>query len=314
MSRIEMSGRRFHRLTVLSADPDRKWHWLCICDCGVQKSISGDPLRRNLVKSCGCLRRETDHPTVGEKFGYWTIAGESFKKGAIWFISCQCVCGVKRDVKISALRDATSRSCGCHSSDLITKHGESGVNRTPEFATWNAIKNRCYNEKDKSFPDYGGRGIKVFAGWLTSYASFLAYMGRRPSTEHSIERINNNGDYEPGNVKWATHVEQCNNKRSSRFLDFNGKRQTVALWAREIGVHQSIILARLKKGWSNEQSLTTPVLPHHRFVEFKGARRTLSDWARVLGLPYKALHTRIQTSGWPIEKAFTEPLRRRAAR
>lgn len=303
MKRIDMTGQRFHRLTVLSADPDRKAHWICLCDCGTRKSINGDPVRRGLVKTCGCGRRETDHPELGEQFGYWTVVGESFKRVKAWFMPCQCVCGQNRDVKVTALRSGGSTNCGCRRSDSYFKHGESGVNRTPEFSTWRGIKTRCYDKSDHSFPDYGGRGIRVFTPWLLSYKAFLAYMGRRPSPLHSIERIKNDGDYEPGNVRWATHVEQCNNKRSNRFLELNGKRQTVAQWARELGISQSNILARLRNGWTPERALTTPILPQHRFIEVNGIRMTLAEAARTTGVPYQMFHRRIQ-SGWPIEKAL----------
>ena len=130
--------------------------------------------------------------------------------------------------------------------------------RTPEYAAWIAMKARCYNPKTESFPHYGGRGIIVCSEWIDSYDTFLRDVGPRPSVMHSLERSNTNGNYEPGNVKWATSREQNNNRRFNHFLEFNGKRQTVTQWSRDLGVNDTLLFMRLKNGWSVERALTTP--------------------------------------------------------
>lgn len=142
---------------------------------------------------------------------------------------CKCDCGNVCEVTSSRLSNGHTRSCGCLIFETLTRngfaskrHGESKSNAkagfraaTPEYRIWDAMKARCCNLNNKHFKNYGGRGIRVCDRWLDSFANFLADVGRRPSPNHSIDRINNDGNYEPGNVRWATRHEQNLNKRPS---------------------------------------------------------------------------------------------------
>ena len=131
----------------------------------------------------------------------------------VW--KCECVCKKIRFVPSGDLRSGHTKSCGCLSADSLRKiaykHGEGGV--TKEYTCWRSMKQRCLDKKCDSYQDYGGRGITVCSEWLNSYQQFLKDMGRKPSETHSIDRINNDGNYEPSNCKWSTPKEQCNNKR-----------------------------------------------------------------------------------------------------
>jgi hypothetical protein len=143
---------------------------------------------------------------------------------------------------------------------MIEMHTTHGMTETPEFRAWAAIKSRCYNENVTGYPDWGGRGITMCDEWRDSFETFIAYVGKRPSPKHSIDRYpNNDGNYEPGNVRWATRVEQCNNRRSSRFIEFKGQTFTLTQWADKLGFKEGTLTMRFKRGWTVEAAFTTPL-------------------------------------------------------
>lgn len=151
---------------------------------------------------------------TGRIFGRLTVigeAGENRHGQRLWL--CHCACGSKKTFLKSSIVRGASRSCGCAKR---TSNGEANYpsgKRSSEYSIWAGIKARCSNAKSPKWPDYGGRGIKVCDSWRRSYVTFLADVGRRPSPAHSLDRINNNGDYEPGNVRWATGKIQAANRR-----------------------------------------------------------------------------------------------------
>lgn len=132
-------------------------------------------------------------------------------------------------------------------------HGLSG---TPVYQVWRAMKNRCELKSVESYQNYGGRGIKVCDRWQ-SFESFLTDMGPRPKGM-TVERNDTDGNYEPGNCRWATRAEQSVNKRNNVHLTANGKTQTMTEWARELGVNHTAIVYRLKQGWPVERAVTEP--------------------------------------------------------
>lgn len=137
-----------------------------------------------------------------------------------------------------------------------TTHGRSD---TPEYYAWSDMMTRCYNEKHKEFVNYGGRGIKVFDKWHT-FAGFFEDMGLRPSPTHSIDRFpNQDGGYEPCNCRWATKKEQARNRKTNRFLTFNGETKLLVEWSELLGIPFDVIFSRIKSGKSVEESLSTPV-------------------------------------------------------
>jgi hypothetical protein len=144
---------------------------------------------------------------------------------------------------------------------VATRHGDaSNHNRrpSPEYQAWVGMVRRCHYEAAPNFPAYGGRGISVCDEWRNSYIVFREHAGRRPSSAYSLDRINNDGNYEPGNVRWATRKQQANNVRSNYLIAFSGRTQTVTQWADELGVHADLVFRRLAAGWSEERALTQP--------------------------------------------------------
>jgi hypothetical protein len=139
------------------------------------------------------------------------------------------------------------------------KSGLSGKYKS-EYWAWHEMKKRCLKPENKSYPDYGGRGITVCQEWLDDFALFFDCLGAKPSPKHSIGRINNDGNYEPGNVRWMTREEQENNKRSSRFVVVNGERMTMTQAARMAGMSRNRLWTRLGAGGlSLEEALSRPL-------------------------------------------------------
>lgn len=133
-------------------------------------------------------------------------------------------------------------------------HGLSG---TPEHRLWQAMRRRCNNPNTNDWPKYGGRGIRVCEAW-NDFPTFLRDMGPRPSPAHSIERGDVNGDYTPQNCRWATSLEQANNKRGNRLLTLRGETKTLAEWCRALGADYDAAKRRLAIGWTVEDALTLP--------------------------------------------------------
>ncbi len=141
------------------------------------------------------------------------------------------------------------------------------VRRHPDLASFYNMLQRCLNPRSKAYSRYGGRGITVCDRWRKGgFRVFIADMGPRPSLRYSIDRVNNDGNYEPGNCRWATKKEQNRNRRDNRVIEFRGQRRSVAEWGEVTGLGESCVRLRLNRGWSVERSLTAPADNglHHR--------------------------------------------------
>ena len=134
-----------------------------------------------------------------------------------------------------------------------------GMTRTPEYHAWEGIKQRCFNPNHQYYSHYGGRGITICDRWKNSSENFLADMGSKPTAKHSIDRIDNDGDYCPGNCRWATKAEQENNKRNNRLITIGCVTLNIAQWAKEMGFKRTVIWNRLNSGWSEYRAVMTPV-------------------------------------------------------
>lgn len=207
-------------------------------------------------------RRPGPAPPIGTPFGKLTVDSLSSvirNRSVVW---CKCECGSRTIVRVNSLLTENTKSCGCtrHQKllDRNTKHGASCRRHvTPEYRTWAMMCKRCNDSDNPLHKNYGGRGISVCDRWNESFENFLADMGPRPSYEMSIDRINVNGNYEPGNCRWATDKEQANNTRRNRRITFNGLTLTLNEWAVKIGIGASGLHARLAR-MPMEKALTMP--------------------------------------------------------
>jgi len=159
----------------------------------------------------------------------------------------------QNDQKISAVKKYGPAGCP-----------KIGLKCTPEYKAWLCMKSRCYNPNDPSFRSYGGRGLYVCERWIYSFKNFFADLGPRPSAKHSLNRLNNNGIYEPGNVAWSTQIEQARNKRSNHLVEHCGKMKPISQIAEDTGVHRFTIYNRLRIGWSLEDALRKLVRPQSK--------------------------------------------------
>lgn len=193
-----------------------------------------------------------------------TVTGVTYRPSRRWpivMLTATCRCGTS--VEIPPDRLGKTRSCGCITSELITKskitHGASRRYRwTPEYRTWAGMIVRCENPNVARYDRYGGRGIRVCERWRSSFEAFLEDMGFRPSPSMSIDRFpDNDGNYEPGNCRWATKKEQARGRR--RFIEAFGERLSLGEWAAKLGVKPNVIVSRLHIGWSAERAVSEPL-------------------------------------------------------
>lgn len=160
---------------------------------------------------------------AGQRFGRWLVVRFSHvNTGRMAYWLCICDCGNERITSGATLRRGQSKSCGCLQREIVaaiarenfTTHGQNPAQGpSPEYLAWINMISRCENPGLPRFPDYGGRGITICSRWRSSFEAFFADMGLRPSPRHSLDRKNNDGNYEPGNCRWATPSEQRNNRR-----------------------------------------------------------------------------------------------------
>lgn len=221
---------------------------LCRCVCGAERWVSLPALSQGFSKSCGCARQLRP----GQRFGRLTVVKSVPGRRYL----CRCDCGRDRVAHTSNLTSGSVVSCGCWRR--VRMATVNATYKTAEYRTWRAMLQRCNNPRRPEYPRYGGRGIAVCDRWL-SFANFLADMGKKPLPELSIERIDNNKGYEPGNCCWATPYAQTRNRNSgNRFITFDGKTQMVSEWARAIGLTPAGMYNRLRRGWPLSDALTTP--------------------------------------------------------
>lgn len=224
-------GQRFGRLLVTGMwrDVDKKrTHCQYLCDCGKTGSAPMASVVAGYTKSCGCLVVETRVSPItdrtGNRYGRLTVLaleldGRGSAGERLW--RCHCDCGNECVVGGGKLHSGNTKSCGCLHADVMTANASHGMSSSSECKSWTAAKDRCFNSKNKRFRDYGGRGITMAPEWRDDFAAFFACVGPRP-TGRSLDRIDNDGNYEPGNVRWATRSQQQMNRRAGGALHAAG--------------------------------------------------------------------------------------------
>lgn len=222
-----------------------------------------------------------------------------------WRFACEC--GKEFTACGSKVRRGEVITCPeCSMERVRLSHIKHGRARTPEHRAWSHIKSRCFNQKVPEYKHYGGRGITMCQRWIDSFENFLADMGSKPSKLHSIDRIDNNGNYEPSNCRWASFNEQANNKRSNRLVIINSKSKTMSEWATENGLNREIVHKRLRRGWSGESLIASPMQAQK--ISYCGKNASIPEWSEITGIKTATLYWRIKQK-WPLDKALTKGAR-----
>lgn len=202
---------------------------------------------------------------IGSKYGKLTIVSYDTKKGNSHYVNCKCDCGNTKSIRLLRLKSGETKSCGCIRKELFKKnkkdkttHGQTG---TRLYNIYRSMKSRCYIKKNnKNYHSYGGRGIKICDEWLNDFESFYNWSyANGYNDDLTIDRIDNNGNYEPNNCRWITEAEQHNNTSRNINITYNGETKTLKQWSESVGINYHTLKKRYKMGWSIEDMLTKPV-------------------------------------------------------
>lgn len=201
---------------------------------------------------------------TGMVFGRLTVLlCTGSKNGSRTTWNCKCECGSSTDLPANALKSGNTSSCGClardtHRALLIAKNTSHGLSQSKTYSIWSGMQQRCFNKKRSNYKRYGGRGITVCERWRL-FENFLSDMGPCPTSQHTLERKENDGNYAPGNCIWATRNQQCRNTRRNISLEIRGETKCITDWAALYGVSPFTVYNRVRNGWDlNETILRKP--------------------------------------------------------
>lgn len=242
-------------------------------------------------------------PELGNTYGFLTVIqeGPMYRNLKHWI--CICKCGnITKPISGANLRNGNTISCGC-ARKIFNGARTHGMSGHPALESYKGAKSRCTCETDFNYKDYGGRGIEFL---LPSFEEFWAVMKDTWFKGATLDRIDNAGNYEIGNIRWATRKEQCLNTRKSVMLTHNGVTKNLSLWAEDLGINSSSLRERIER-WGVEKALSTEKQANGKFITYNGETLTKSQWAERLGIDLSSMIERLDK--WPLERALTETKR-----
>lgn len=253
-------GEKHNKLLILGFEHREKHSlYLCRCDCGVEKYIDCDAVLSDRQKSCGCLRRiRKPYDLTGRKFGRLTVIKFLNKKGKYYYWECLCDCGNTTTVSSGNLLSGSTLSCKCQRKENLvkskTKHNSS---KSRLYHIYLGMKRRCYNTKENNYNRYGGRGITVCPEWLdkeNGYTNFQRWAYSNGYADNlSIDRIDNNGNYEPDNCRWVDSTTQCRNRSSNRLITYNNQTKCISEWSEIYGIPEHKLYYRVEHNFPLEK-------------------------------------------------------------
>lgn len=266
MTQVIEPGTKFGRLTVLSATRlGKRAASVVECACGIRKPVLNYNLKSGATSSCGKCGKEHES-LVGQVFGHLTVLRDVDPKAGTrqWRSLCQCACGnsVQITVPNNALKSGNTRSCGCFQKARqlqgVTRHGHTrhGKACSRTYQSWKDMLRRCNVPGTTNYDNYGGRGIRVCEAWR-QFETFLVDMGQCPDGL-TIERIDSNGHYEPGNCRWATPKEQARNKCTNHVVTYKGVTACLKDVCKAFGLPYERVKSRLRRGCSVELAFDAP--------------------------------------------------------
>lgn len=271
----DRTGQRFGSLTVVGRGEDyveatrARVRWRCLCDCGRTVDVAATSLASGLTTSCGCglHRREKQSKDItGLRSGKVLALRFSRRVGrskSYWL--CRCDCGTEKEIEISRMTGGHVQSCGCYHPRLTHGHTANPENKPSiTYSSFRSMIDRCCNTSNPAFKHYSKRGISVCDRWrmgedgLSGFECFLLDVGKRPDTSLTLDRIDNNGNYEPGNVRWATKREQANNRVTNTIVEYRGETMTFSEACRRSGTPKDRARGRLRNGWPTHMIFDAP--------------------------------------------------------
>jgi len=322
---IDITGQKFGRLTALSYLGGG--YWDCVCDCDPEKHlrVNGYSLRKGFSQSCGCLRKERLHEALfidltGQTFGEWYVESYAgYEKRASWW-NIVCSCGTRKKLTTQALRDGISKSCGCKKSQYVSESEIThNMSRTRFYRIWQDMKNRCNNESNCEYHNYGGRGIKVCEEWNNSFIAFRdamydeyqEHVDEYGENDTSLDRIDYNGNYCKENCRWATCHEQILNRRTSLRVEFDGKIDLVWDLAERYDKRYDLVARRLRDGWNIYEALE--IVPRKtkkrngiEMFELDGVKKPISYWCKLYNIGRHTVRRRLH-NGMSFREALETP-------
>lgn len=258
----DLTGRLFKKMTVIreSASQGKRAVWTCRCACGNERDIKAVDLNRERFGKCQCERFDTlkkleSH--IGLKYHKLTVLSLDLVRPPVF--RCLCECGNEIRATSYSVIGGNTKSCGCLINEVLLKRNfKHGLyvrgNVHPIRHAYGGMMSRCFNEHDRRYRLYGGRGITVCQEWM-DFLVFKDDMLPTWTKGLSLDRIDVNGNYKKSNCRWTTQKVQCNNKRNNIWLEFKGLRMTVSQWAEHLGINSRLIYDRLRLGLTIERCL-----------------------------------------------------------